>query len=259
MIDRSVYDKLIAYQEILTEKFKLEEQIEDLPKVITVKNEVLNRVKKAYLTKHKQFKKLEENIASLEKKINELKLEQVEFDEKVKLVKTQKEYEAIDRTLKNNKEREDEVSIQIMQDKRMVDDLRAAIEDYELNMKQQEEEISKEQERVNLELDKIKKELSELQKKESGIITDIDDEFRYKFEKIVKNKDGKGIVAVSRGHCTGCFLVLPPEYINRVRSNDKIYFCPNCSRALYYDESPDNIFTINDEEMGDDDFFEMED
>ncbi|HBD92652.1 MAG: hypothetical protein A2015_03825 [Spirochaetes bacterium GWF1_31_7] len=258
MIDKSVYDKLITYQDILTDKFRLEEQMDDLPKIIASKNEVLLRAKKSYLTKHKRFKQLEENVHSLEKKINELRLEKSEYEEKINLVKTQKEYEAIDRTLKTNKEREDEISIQIMQDRRMTDDLRSDIEDYELNLKQQEEEISKEQDRINIELDKIKKELDVIKKKEAEIVPEIGDDFRYKFEKIVKNKEGKGIVAITGGYCTGCFLVLPPEYINKVRSNDKIYFCPNCSRTLYFDESPDNIFTINDEEMDDSDFFSFD-
>ena len=95
MIDKSVYDKLITYQDILTDKFRLEEQMDDLPKIIASKNEVLLRAKKSYLTKHKRFKQLEENVHSLEKKINELRLEKSEYEEKINLVKTQKEYEAI--------------------------------------------------------------------------------------------------------------------------------------------------------------------
>lgn len=259
MVDKSVYEKLIIYQDILTDKFKLEEQMEDLPKIIVSKNEVLNRIKKTYLSKHKQYKKLEENLFSYDKKLSELKLEQAELDEKIKITKTQKEFEVIDKNIRLNREREEELNLQIMQDKRVVEDLRAAIDDYEINMKQQEEEIAKEQERVNLELNKIKKELDELKEKESEVVLNIDEDFRYKFEKIVKNKEGKGIVAVSRGYCTGCHLVLPQEFINRVRSNDKIYFCPNCSRTLYYDESPDNIFTLGNEEMDDEEFFNIED
>lgn len=255
MIDKSLYDKLLAYQEILTDKFRLEEQMEDLPKIIASKNEVLNRAKKSYLTKHKRFKQLEESVHTHEKKINEVRLERIEYEEKINLVKTQKEFEAIDKTLKSNKEREDELSIQILQDRRMVEDLKSDIEDYELSLKQQEEEITQEQDRINGELDKIKKELSVISRKEAEILPDIGEDIRYKFEKIVKNKDGRGIVGITNGYCTGCYLVLPPEYINKVRSNDQICFCPNCSRALYFDESPDNIFTIDDEEMDDSDFF----
>ncbi len=258
MVAKETYDNLLAYQEILTEKFKLEEQIEDLPKIISSKMEVLNRVKRSYLVKHKQFKDLESNLTSCEKRLVELKVEYQDNEEKLKQVKSQREYEAIDKTLKSNTERQDEINLQIMQDKRMIDDLRSAIDDFELNIKQQEEDIVKEQDRVNAELVKFKKELDELKGKESSVIDGLDDEFRLKFEKIVKNKDGKGIVAVTRGFCSGCFLVLPTEYVNRVRKNDDIYFCPNCSRALYYDESPESIFTLEEQGLDDSEFFDEE-
>lgn len=256
---QEVFGKLLDYQEILTEKFEYEEQMEELPKVLSSKNEVLNRIKKAYLSKYYQFKKMEENIDVYRKKMNEMKLRLQELDEKSKLVSSQKEYEAIDKEVALTKQKEDEYSFQLMQEERIVDDLKGTIEDYELSMKQQEEEIEKEQEKVNKRIEEIKGDMENLGEKETSIIDELDEDFRYKFEKIVKNRDGHGIVSVSRGHCTGCYTTLPVEYINNVRSNDKIYFCPYCSRVLYYDESPENIFALDEEEMDDSEFFDIED
>ena len=51
--------------------------------------------------------------------------------------------------------------------------------------------------------------------------------------------------------------------INKVRSNDKIYFCPNCSRTLYFREDDvangENIFSAFGNGDDDDDFFNAED
>ena len=81
--------------------------------------------------------------------------------------------------------------------------------------------------------------------------------------RIVRNKEGRGIVALTCGYCTGCHLVLPQEFINKVRSNDKIYFCPNCSRTLYFKEDDvaggENIFSAFGNADDDDDFFNAED
>ncbi|MCG8569584.1 MAG: C4-type zinc ribbon domain-containing protein [Spirochaetes bacterium] len=259
MIINEVYDKLLNYQSILTEKFKLEEKKSELPKVLSSKNEVLNRIKKAYLSKYNQFKKLEENINVYHRRMNEMKLKQQELEEKTKFVKSQREYEALDREVGQAKQREDEYQFQLMQDQRIIEDLRNAIENYELSMKQQEEEITKETERVDSEVEKIKEKLDELKGQEETIVNDLDEGFRYKFEKIVKNKEGFGIVSILKGFCNGCHLVLPSEFINKVRSGNDIYFCPYCSRVLYYEETNDNIFALEEEEMDDDEFFEMDD
>lgn len=262
-VDKSVYDKLIEYQDILMDKFKLEELMDGLPKVIASKNEILSRLKKTYLTKHKQYKKLEENLLSYDKKVGELKLEQADLEEKIKSTKTQKEFEVVDKTIRDRKEREEELHAQMEQDKEVINDLRSAISDYEIDMKRQEDDIAREQERINAELAKVKKSMEELEAKEKEVVDGIDEEFRAKFEKIVRNKEGRGIVAVTCGYCTGCHLVLPQEFINKVRSNDKIYFCQNCSRTLYFREDDvangENIFSAFGNGDDDDDFFNAED
>lgn len=262
-VDKSVYDKLIEYQDILMDKFKLEELMDGLPKVIASKNEILSRLKKAYLSKHKQYKKLEENLLTYDKKFGELKLEQADLEEKRKVTKTQKEFEVIDKSIRDRKEREEELHTQMEQDREVINDLRSAINDYEIDMKRQEEDIAREQERINAELAKVKKSMEELEAKEREVVEVIDEDFRAKFEKIVRNKEGRGIVALTCGYCTGCHLVLPQEFINKVRSNDKIYFCPNCSRTLYFKEDDvaggENIFSAFGNADDDDDFFNAED
>jgi uncharacterized protein len=258
-----IYDKLLKYQSILTEKFKFQEKIDELPKMLSSRIEVLNRLKKSYISKHSQFKKLEENIYAHQRMVGELTQQQQKLEEKSKLVKGQREYEALFKEIDFAKQKEDEYKFQLLQDQRVVDDLRSALEKDEMSIKQQEEEIAKEQERINVELSKIKQKLDELLKSEEALVSDVDENLKFKFEKIVKNKDGVGIVKVTKGYCTGCFLILPPEFINLVRKDEEIQFCPNCSRILYYDNSPDNIFSIEEyqgvETEDDNDFFDSDD
>ncbi|OHD11497.1 MAG: hypothetical protein A2Y34_02325 [Spirochaetes bacterium GWC1_27_15] len=253
-----IYERLLGYQSILTEKFKLQEKMEELPKVLSSRVEVLNRLKKSYLNKYNQFKKLEENIFSHQRMMGELSLHQKRLEEKTKLVKGQREYESLFKEIDGVKQKEDEYRFQLLQDQRVIDDLKNALQKDEMSIKQQEEELSKEQERINVELSKIKHELDSLVKQEKNLVADVDDNLKYKFEKIVKNKDGIGIVSISKGHCNGCYLVLPPEFINQVRMDQEIYFCQNCSRILYYDPKTDNDLTTDYEDFSedDDDFFD---
>jgi predicted nucleic acid-binding Zn-ribbon protein len=253
------YENLIELQKILTKRFKLEEKMKELPKMLSTRTEVLNRLKKSYLSKHDQFKKLEENIFSHQRLMGEISLQQKKLTEKIKIVSTQREYETLDVEIINAKKKEEEYRFNLLQDQRVIEDLRSALEKDEISIKQQEEDIIKEEERIKTELQKINKELNGLLKKEEDLSSGMDENIKYKFERIVRNKDDVGIVSVSRGHCNGCYLTIPIEFINKIRESKEIQFCPNCSRILYYDESPDNIFALEDgAEEDDSKFFEDE-
>ena len=253
------YENLIELQKILTKRFKLEEKMKELPKMLSTRTEVLNRLKKSYLSKHDQFKKLEENIFSHQRLMGEISLQQKKLTEKIKIVSTQREYETLDVEIINAKKKEEEYRFNLLQDQRVIEDLRSALEKDEISIKQQEEDIVKEEERIKAELQKINKELNGLLKKEEDLSTGMDENIKYKFERIVRNKDDVGIVSVSKGHCNGCYLTIPIEFINKIRESKEIQFCPNCSRILYYDESPDNIFALEDGAVEDDSkFFEDE-
>jgi len=250
------YDVLLEYQSILTEKFKLLQKKKELPEILSSRMEILNKLKKSYLAKYNQFKNLEENIMENQRKMNELLLQKKNIEEKTKVIKSSREYEALDKELIYSQEKEEEYRFQLLQDQRIIEDLRNALEKDKISIKQQEEDIVKEQERINVELEKIEDELKVIEEKEKAIISEIDENIKYKFEKIVKYKEGKGIVPVSKGYCNGCYLVLPPEFINNVRKGDKIYFCPNCSRILYFTGEEESIFNFEEEE--EENFFDSE-
>jgi len=172
------YTNLLSLQDILTERFKLEQKMEELPKMLSSRVEVLNRLKKSYLSKHEQFKKLEDNIFSHQRLMGELSLQQKKLAEKVKIVSTQKEYESLDNEIAMAKKKEEEYRFRLLQDQRVIDDLRSALEKDEISIKQQEEDIVKEEERINAELEKIKKETEELSKKEDSLTSEMDENIR---------------------------------------------------------------------------------
>jgi len=71
----------------------------------------------------------------------------------------------------------------------------------------------------------------------------------FKFERIIKNKKGKGIVAIKGNVCMGCFMILPVQFANEVRIGEQVVFCPYCSRVMYYEDSTEDAeeyFNIED-------------
>ena len=124
------------------------------------------------------------------------------------------------------------------------------------NLKQDEQLIASQDTELNIgnqklteEINIFKNQLAKLEKKQAEIIPGIDPEIVYKFERIIKSKQGKGIVAVKGNVCDGCHMILPAQFANMVHSGDSIVFCPYCSRIIYYEEiegQEDEYFNIDD-------------
>ena len=113
----------------------------------------------------------------------------------------------------------------------------------------QQDEIDKAKESISGTIESLKQTLADLKVQEDEIIPDLDSEVVFKFERIIKNKQNQGIVAVKGNVCDGCHMILPAQFANEVRKGDNIVFCPYCSRILFYQH----------QEEGEDEYYNMDD
>lgn len=57
------------------------------------------------------------------------------------------------------------------------------------------------------------------------------------YEKLLETRQGKAVVTAKDGTCSGCFVSMRPQMFEEMKHNDKIYYCPSCSRFLYWDHN----------------------
>jgi predicted nucleic acid-binding Zn-ribbon protein len=116
-------------------------------------------------------------------------------------------------------------------------------------IERQENDLAERRIRIEAEIAEKKTQIAELVEREKNLTVDLDPEVFFKFERIIRNKMGRGIVAIKGGVCMGCHMILPAQFANSVRMGEEIVFCPYCSRILFYEES----------EQGEEEFFDNED
>ena len=54
-----------------------------------------------------------------------------------------------------------------------------------------------------------------------------------RYERVLKNKDGLGIVKVVDHACGGCFMHLTEQVMNELKKYEQIIACDQCARILY--------------------------
>ena len=132
---------------------------------------------------------------------------------------------------------------------RSILDLDEQIKQSQALIEQQEQELEERRRGIEAEVAAKKAQMDDLSGQERNLSLDLDPEVLFKFERIIRNKMGRGIVAIKGGVCLGCHMILPAHFAITLRQGEEIVFCPYCSRILFYEES----------EEGEEDFFQEED
>ena len=251
-----VLQKLRALQKVLFQRFGTETEIRELPLALSNKTEVLNRLKQNYVDRNDSYNESRERINDLRQRAIEAERERERYEGQMDAIRTQREYEALDKEINNANLLEVEVRRELQREEARLDEMTVALEQEEQRINKQDGEVADEQQRIDTEIAERKMMLEELIAEEATITPGLDEELLFKFERIIRNKEGLGIVALRAGVCTGCQMILPPFFTNRVRTGVEIMFCPNCSRIVFYggdDEFHADPFDASSVEFDDDD------
>jgi predicted nucleic acid-binding Zn-ribbon protein len=248
--------KLRALQKVLFQRFGTETEIRELPRALSTKTEELNRLKQNYVDRNDLYNNTRERINELRRRAIDAERERERYEGQMDAIRTQREYEALDKEINEANLREAEVRRELQREEARLDEMTVALEQEEQRINKQDGEVADEQQRIDTEIAERKMMLEELIAEEATITPGLDEELLFKFERIIRNKEGLGIVALRAGVCTGCQMILPPFFANRVRTGEEIMFCPNCSRIVFYggdDEFHADPFDASSVEFDDDD------
>ena len=249
MVTENDLEKLRTLQAIIYEKHGLEKNIQEIPKLLGTQEEILNRLKKNFIEKNTDYERFKAEEADLKNKLFETELIREKSEKNMDVVTTQREIEALDKEIKDAMDKELQYRKDIQQRERILSELYIKIKEQTSLIEQQEKELEDRRQKIEAEITDKQKQLDTLRKKESKLTDNLDSEVVFKFERIIKNKMGIGIVAIKGNVCMGCHMILPVQFANEVRIGEEFVFCPYCSRILYFEESAD----------GDEDFFNTED
>ncbi len=249
MVTTDVFENLKTLQDILVKKYDLEKKVEESPKQLDSQNELLKRYKEEFISKNHEYDGLKEKTSKLKAELTEI-LSTIETNEKgMDNITTHREYEALDKQILEQKGKEQEIRNEIQKEEKKLAEMNENLKNYEEAIKSQEADLNNGKQFLDSKLSEYQKDLDDLKSKESEIVPNLDQEILFKFQRIIQ-RNSKGIVPVKNGVCTGCNMILPAQFANKIRQGEEIMFCPYCSRVLYYEETSDstddNYFNIAD-------------
>lgn len=237
MLMEEVFERLREYQSILTKRVEIEKEVQDIPKALDAQTELLARLKKSYAEKHALFEEAEARVRDMRGQLAEAESSREGAEKQMDSISTQREYEALNKEIRDATEREHGIRKDLQREERNLVEIEESLRRDESMIQLQESEIAEKSKKINTERDTKLQEVDHLKSEEAEASKGLDRDVLYKFERIIRSKQGLGIVPVKGYVCTGCYMILPAQFVNEVRSGNKIIFCPYCSRVLYYQET----------------------
>jgi len=215
--------------ELERSKIYLPEMINNLEKELTDLEAAIEENGTALQDSQKEQKLLE-----LEIDANKQELEK--YQNQMKVIKTNKEYDALIAEI-------DAKKTEIADKEERVLTLMAKIDEYKEKLDELGNSLTDVKENNAGQLATLRDQESTLQakiddkmEKRRTIAKDINRQIIGIYERVRKGKGGLVVVPIRKKSCGGCFKQIPPQKIQEIRRGDRIFSCESCGRILIWSE-----------------------
>ena len=229
-------DNLIRLQTIDSEIYGLNREKESKPQEIQV-------LEAAFEEKKQSLAALEKNLLDLQKQRKETELDLASKEEGGKKLqsqlyslKTNKEYQTMLQQIQGSK-----ADASVIEDKLLSlfdqgDKVKNETEKEKQRLKEEEKIFLEQKKKIEDRVKEIDDRLSQLEAQRKQVAPDVETKILAQYERIIKSRDGLGIVNVKNNSCGGCNMLVPPQVINLIKMYERIITCEMCNRILYTDE-----------------------
>ena len=228
--------QLIELQRIDSRLLSIAELRGDLPvKVEELTNE-LSQIKK-------DFDKNEERVVNIatdiKKESNTIedstgKLEKLK--NQLYLVKSNKEYDALNFEIDHLKESISKSEMIILELEEEKENINKSSESQKNEIDDATKMLDEKNTELQSTMSKTEQEESNLNKDRITVVDKIEERFVSTYNRLRKTKDGLGVMNILSNACGACYTQLPRQTVIEVKESIEIISCPNCSTYLFFDE-----------------------
>ena len=239
MIGTSIKDqlkKLVELQKIDVEIFNCKKELKEKPAHI-------ERLKFQFEGKKSKLKSLEEKLKShqVDQRNNELDLKSKEelitkADVQLSQLKTNKEYQAKLLEIENIKADNSLIEEKILVLYDLIDAIKKEVEQERAIVAEEEKKFIALKKQVDDELALTQQKEQRFEGERRQIVPSIHPEYLARYERVLHNRDGLGLVPVKNHACGGCFMNVPDQVINQIKMYDQLVFCEMCARLIYLED-----------------------
>ena len=228
---------LIKLQEIETETGNVESILNNISKRFEAFDSDLRRVGQVVKDEEDLLGELKKKYRLYESDVQVNNLQIGKTQEKLKAVKTNREYQALLKEIEEVKTKSSQLEDEMIRCLELIEGSEDVIikkRDEYLKVKEQGDS---EKRIIERETGLNKKKLDQLDADRKNIYEKVTPELLKKFLLVKEQTKGVAVSPVIDAVCHGCHMNIPPQMYNELHRFDSLKFCPHCQRIIYWRES----------------------
>ena len=228
--------QLIELQKIDLRLLDIEKLRGDLPILVKNLTQTLNKIKADQENNELRASEVSSEIKKQTNEIEDFSSKLKKLKDQLYLVKSNKEYDALNFEIDHIKETINSVENNIIELEQVREDLNQKNKEIQIEVDDSTKILNEKNSELELTLSKTKKEESELNKLRLELVDRIENKFIATYDRLRNAKDGQGIMSIESEACGSCYTQLPKQTIIEVKESVDVVSCPNCSTYLFFDE-----------------------
>jgi len=243
--------RLLAHEKTVKEQIELLKELQVIDREIYAlnkeKNDIpvtIDKIEKSLEAKKTGIKDGEARLKNLQVQLKDKELSVQQKEEEIKKLqiqlyqlKTNKEYSAMLSEIEGRKADNSLIEEEMIKLMDEIEAVKNKIKEEKELFKNEGAKVQKEKDEKKDRVKEIDARLSGLSTNRGGITPNIEKGILAKYERVLKNRNGIGMVQIEGGACGGCYINLPPQVISEAKIKEDIVICGNCSRILYVDDN----------------------
>jgi uncharacterized protein len=230
---KELLEDLIALQEVEIEIFKAEDGLRELPKEVSEIESIITARKRSLDSADEEIASYEERKAPLEVELKENQALLDAADARIKRIKTNKEYLAMQREIDLAKKRKADLEEQVLTIMEKIDKKTSERERIRASFQTDKVILDEKMDKLNTQMEELEAVLAEYKGKDDRLRKIVDKSLLSKYDRIKQSKKGLAVVECFEGVCRGCHMHIQPQLFNELIRGDRLINCPACQRILY--------------------------
>jgi predicted nucleic acid-binding Zn-ribbon protein len=227
------FDNLLKLQEVEIETASIQARLAAFPRLLTDLDDRLKASEEAVTLSSGRLSEIQQAYRAQEADAKVIQTRIVKSEEKLRSVKTNKEYQSSLKEIDDLKG-----SLSVVEDRMIaqldeMDQVAASVATKEDEVALHAREIEAEKEQIRQSALSAQEQLDHLNDERAKIIAVIEPDLLKVYETVKQNSGGVAIAVVKNAVCLGCHLNLPPQMFHDLLHFDKLLVCPHCERLIY--------------------------
>ncbi|MGB5423723.1 MAG: C4-type zinc ribbon domain-containing protein [Desulfobacterales bacterium] len=227
------FDNLVKLQEVEIETASVQARLAGFPGLLNDLDARLTASEGAVTLEAGRLSDIQQAYRVQEADAKVIQTRIVKSEEKLRSVKTNKEYQSSLKEIDDLKRSLSTVEDRMIEHLDEMDQVTASIATKKDEVKLLYQEIEEEKEQIRQSSLSAQEQLDRLNDKRTKIIAVIEPDLLKTYETVKQNSGGVAIAVVKNAVCLGCHVNLPPQMFHDLLHFDKLLVCPHCERLIY--------------------------